>query len=258
MAKYRAAFKYLIDIERGAMTVAVPKLILAILIAWLVIIYALFAIFAVGSGEPKVRAVFGMVSGLLLLWVLAGGGIMYLFRDRLRAFVQRLPGDWRLKFVAFATFLALIEEAVTTGMTNLAPVFGVKPGEAYITASANYADVVLFHSVVVFVPMFIAWAWLLSRYDFSPFTVFLLFGLTGTLCEAGTFGPQNLTMFGMWVFVYGLMAYLPAYALPRDRGAREPKAWHYALAVIIPILAAIPVAVVVSLLHPVALHFPKL
>ena len=38
--------------------------------------------------------------------------------------------DWRIKFVLFATVLALIEEAIAVSMTNLAPFFGVKVGEA--------------------------------------------------------------------------------------------------------------------------------
>jgi hypothetical protein len=38
------------------------------------------------------------------------------------------------------TALALMEEAITSSMTNLAPLFGVKIGEAYITASTNYFD----------------------------------------------------------------------------------------------------------------------
>jgi hypothetical protein len=32
----------------------------------------------------------------------------------------------------------------------------------------------------MFVPLFVGWALILSRYAFSPFAVFLLFGLTGT------------------------------------------------------------------------------
>jgi hypothetical protein len=64
-------------------------------------------------------------------------------------------------------------------MTNLAPLFGVKVGQAYITSSTNYLDVVALHSVVMFVPLFVGWAVTLSCYDFSPFAVFLLFGLTG-------------------------------------------------------------------------------
>jgi hypothetical protein len=53
--------------------------------------------------------------------------------------------------VLFCTLLALAEEAVTTTMTNLAPLFGVKMGEVAITASANYIEVVTQHSVIVFV-----------------------------------------------------------------------------------------------------------
>ena len=57
---------------------------------------------------------------------------------------------------------------------------GTTPEEAHITASTNYFTVVCFHSVVVFVPMFIAWAWMLSRWRFSPLKVLLR-----NLSEAG-------------------------------------------------------------------------
>lgn len=231
------------------------KLTLALLIVWLVAAYVLFATIVTLMGDPKMRAMLGMVSGLIVLWVAGGGIIMYTLRDRVKDLVRRIPVDWRLKFVAFATLLALIEEAVTTGMTNLAPLLGVKMGEAYITASANYLDVVMFHSVIVFIPMFLAWAWLLSRYDFKPFSVFLLFGFTGMLAESISVGLQNVILFGMWVFVYGLMVYLPAYSLPGDRSLSAPKFRHYVLAILLPFIAAIPVAIIVMMIHPVAIHF---
>jgi hypothetical protein len=183
---------------------------------------------------------------------------MYCLRDRPRAFILRLPFDWRVRFVIMATLLALIEEAITTSMTNLAPLFGVPVGSAYITASANYLDVVCLHSVVVFVPMFVAWAVLLQRVDFRPSVVFLLFGLTGTLAEAGFGGAQAFAEIAMWVFVYGLMVYLPAYCLPAERAARPPRGWHYALAVVLPFIFAIPVAAVVGALHHVRIHFPPI
>ena len=131
-------------------------------------------------------------------------------------------------------------------------------GAAYITASANYLDVVALHSVVVFVPMFIAWAWMLSRWDFSPAEVFLLFGLTGFLAEAQFAGTFNLAQAPFWIFVYGLMVWLPAASLPSRNGAKKPRWWAYPLAVILPFVFAIPVAVVVSLLHPVKIHFPPI
>jgi len=45
-----------------------------------------------------------------------------------------------MKFILMATVLALIEEATTTTMTNLARLFGVKVVQACITASTNYLE----------------------------------------------------------------------------------------------------------------------
>jgi hypothetical protein len=215
------------------------------------------AVISIGGG-PNTRAVVLMGAGLVVLWIGLAGAGMYRARDRVRAFVLRLPLDWRVRFVIMATILALIEEAVTTGMTNLAPLFGVPLGAAYITASANYLDVVCLHSVVVFVPMFAAWAFLLQRVEFRPAVVFLLFGLTGTLAEAGFGGAQAFADIAMWVFVYALMVYLPAYCRPAERGARPPRWWHYLLAVFLPFVFAIPVAGVVGALHPIRIHFPPI
>jgi hypothetical protein len=220
---------------------------------WCVAVYGLFALAALGSGDVKMRAMLGMVSGLLLLWVVIGGSIMYRLRDRVKAFFGKLRGDWRLKFIIFCTVLALVEEAVTTSMTNLAPLFGVKMGEVVITASADYVEVVTQHSVIVFVPMFVALALLLWRYKFSPGSVFIIWGLTGTLAEAGTFGLQNLLMTGFWVFIYGLMVWLPAYSLP-ERGGRTPKWYHYPLAVVAPILLMVPLFIIVTLVVAIVTH----
>jgi hypothetical protein len=165
-------------------------------------------------------------------------------------------------FVLSCVLLALVEEAITTTMTNCAPFFGVAVGEAYITASANYFDVVLFHSVVVFVPLFIGWAVMLRRWAFSPFQVFLLFGITGTLCETISFGPQNLGNAPFWILVYGLMVWLPAYAVPATRPARPPRMRHCILAVFLPFLFLPLVLVLAPWLwltppHP-PIHFPPI
>ncbi len=69
---------------------------------------------------------------------------------------------------------------------------------------------VAFHSVIVFLPMFLVWAFLLTKYSFQPNSVLLLYGLTGVFAETGTFGLQNLIVGGLWILVYGLMIYLPA------------------------------------------------
>ncbi|MBI3738835.1 MAG: hypothetical protein HY258_07295, partial [Chloroflexi bacterium] len=206
------------------------------------------------------HAVVSMGTGLILLWDLICGALMYLFREPIKKFVVNIHLNWQIKFVLFATLLAMLEEAITTTMTNLAPMFGVKIGEAYITASTNYLDVILHHSVIVFIPWFIAWAWILKRYDFSPFWVFLLTGLNGLLAETLTFGLQHLSEFGLWIFVYGLMTYLPAYTIPPERGARPPKLWHGLLAFLMPFLFSIPWAIFLHFIFPnhPDLHFPPI
>jgi hypothetical protein len=237
---------------------SVSSLLISALAVWMGISQAaVFLIAAIGA-PPNTRAVILMGTGLILLWIVLGGLSMRRFREPVRAFVQAIPWPWPVKFVLFCTLLALTEEAITVTMTNLAPLFGVPLGAAYITASANYLDVVGLHSVVVFVPMFIGWAWMLKRWDFSPNAVLVLFGLTGLTSEISFGGWSQAPAFGFWIFVYGLMIYLPAYCLPPGRGAQKPKGWHYPLAVILPTVAAIPVAIVVNILHPIKIHFPSI
>lgn len=237
-----------------------PGRIVTGLAIWMVVV-AGGVLIAVWS-QPAQRAVLGMAWGLILLWVGLGGGIMWRWAELWNTLAERVRLPWGLKFVLGCTLLACIEEAVTTAMTNCAPWFGVRVGEAYITASANYPDVVLYHSVVVFVPMFIAWALMLRWWHFTPFAVFLLFGLCGLLAETLTFGPQNLGNFGMWIFVYGLMVWLPAHWVPPHRPARVPPWWAWPLAGILPLLF-VPLAWVLAPWlwltprHP-PVHFPPL
>jgi hypothetical protein len=238
--------------------ISFPILLIVLLGIWLAISTTIVLIIALTAMGPNSRAVILMGAGLILLWVALGGTLMWIFRNPIRGFVLGLPGGWRVKFIVFATLLALLEEAVTVSMTNLAPLFGVPVGAAYITASANYLDVVTLHSVVVFVPMFIAWAWILGRWDFSPPVVFLLFGLTGTLAEVSFGGLGQFAQIAMWTFVYGLMVFLPAYCIPADLGDHPARWWHYPLAVILPIVFAMPVAAVIGGLHPTPIHFPPI
>jgi len=199
------------------------------------------------SDKAKDRAIFLMADGMILLWIIVGGSLTPMLRRRLVPRIAAIPIDWRVRFVLFCTAMALIEEVITTTMTNLAPLFGTTPEEAHITASTNYFKVVCFHSVVVFVPMFIAWALMLSRWNFTPLRVLLLFGITGSIAEA-SMNPTSL-IGGFWVFVYGLMVYLPACTVPQERGARAPRWWCYPLAVFLPFLGVIPGGLVATLLR---------
>jgi len=137
------------------------------------------------------RAMTGMIWGVVLIWVVGGGLLMLRLRDMVKRGVTKLRLDRRLVFFLFAAGLSLLEEAVTVGMTNLAPVFSVSIGQAYITASSDYLTVVAFHSVVVFLPMFLVWAFLLTRYSFQPNTVLLLYGLTGLLAKPAPFASRT-------------------------------------------------------------------
>jgi hypothetical protein len=216
----------------------------------------------VSLGNPIQRAVVGMAWGLILIWIAGCGLVMWRWREAWCRLADRVPWPWPLKFVIGCTLLALLEEAVTTLMTNCAPLFGLEIGQAYITASANYFDVVLYHSVVVFVPMFIAWSVMLRWWRFSPFAVFLLFGLTGLVCESVSFGLQNLAGFAFWIFVYGLMVWLPAHWPLADRTARPPPWWAYPLAVVLPFVF-LPIVLVIAPWiwltpeHP-KIHFPPI
>jgi hypothetical protein len=222
---------------------------------WILIVIGIYSalfvsflnLIIVNSDDVKGRAIILMADGMILLWLIVGGSLTPMLRRRFVPRVAAITLDWRVRFVLFCTAMALLEEVITTTMTNCAPLLGTTPEEAHITASTNYLVVVCFHSVVVFVPMFVAWAWMLSRWNFSPLKVLLLFGITGSLAEA-TINPTSL-IGGFWVFVYGLMVYLPACTVPQDRGAKRLRWWHYPLAVVLPVLAVIPVVPVVVFLR---------
>lgn len=167
-------------------------------------------------------------------------------KEKIKSFINELNWGWRKKFVFFATGLALIEEFVALTMNNLAPALGVPKG-VYLTATNNYLELVIQHSVVVFLPMFIVWAWLLSRYDFKPGEVMILFGLNGVLGES-FLSSTALLGTGFWILVYGLMIYLPAFSIPSNRPVRKPKPFHYVMAAILPFAGSLPIAILIGLL----------
>jgi hypothetical protein len=223
---------------------AIAKLVLRVLAVYGIAIAAIvgFLNFAAGNPNPDQRAIVAMGLSLILIWCVLGGIAMRLIRDRFIEQVRRLKIDWRLVFVLLCIIMAMLEEAVTTSLTNAAPFFGAATEAARITISKNYL-VVISNSVVTFIPWFICWAWLLSRYDFRPVEIMLLFGLTGTLAETLTFGPQHIAEVGMWTYVYGLMVYLPAHAVPDNRNVRPVRWYHYVVAVPLPPVFIIPLAI---------------
>jgi uncharacterized membrane protein YhaH (DUF805 family) len=222
-------------------------LITAIGIYSLLVLSLISVLTLASDAGPDQKAIIKMALGLNLIWVVLGGFLMVRFRDPIRELLLGIPLPWWVKFPLFCTALALLEEGVTVSMTNLAPLFGSEVGRAFITASANYLHTVLFHSVIVFIPMFLIWTLLLRYFDFPPTHVFLLFGLTGSIAEMSMSSTNILG--GFWFFVYGLMVYLPAYSLPRERPARQPKWWAYLLAVAGPLISPILLLPVTPLLR---------
>jgi hypothetical protein len=120
------------------------------------LLVTLLNVFILASASTRDRAIILMADGLILFWIIIGGSLTPMLRERLVPWLSAIPISWRVRFVLFCTAMALIEEVITTTMTNLAPLLGTTPEEAHITASTNYFKVVCFHSVVVFVPMFVA------------------------------------------------------------------------------------------------------
>jgi hypothetical protein len=197
-------------------------------------------------------AIMLMASALALVWNVIGGATLYLVRNPVCKLAGKSPFGRGATFILFATGMALLEEAVTTTLTNLAPAFG--NSQAFITASPNYLEVVVWHSVIVIAPMFFVWAWLLARYAFSSGSVFLLFGINGVLAEFLMGGPA-LLMAPFWIFVYGLMIFLPAYSFPHDARAQPPRWFHYFGAIGGCLAASVAAALVVYLLSSHLPHF---
>jgi len=133
-------------------------------------------------------------------------------------------------------------------------------GEVYITASEDYVDVVLFHSVVVFLPQFATWGVLLKYYAVPPFATFVCYGLTGFVNEALFSGPNPLLL-AQWVLVYGLIVYLPANLFVNVDGRRMVSWWFYPVALCLPVAASMPVVALLQLVvapgHP-RIHFPPM
>ncbi len=221
----------------------VARRLLQILAIWgMAAAVAVSMVVLVGERDADKRAVVAMGLGLIVIWCALGGLVMRLTRDRFAEWSRRLTIGWPLRFVLLCMAMALLEEAVTTSLTNAAPLLGAATEAARITSSKNYFEVIS-RSVVAFTPWFICWAWLLKRYDFRPLEVMLLFGLTGTLAESITFGFQHLAEIGMWVFVYGLMVYLPVQTVPGNRNVKPVRWWHWIAAVALPLVFILPLVV---------------
>lgn len=213
-------------------------------------------ILAANASVPKNRAIILMGTGLFLFWCLAINLTLWHCRDTFRAWFLRWKAPLFLRFFGFSLALLLIEEAITTTMTNLAPVFGSKVGEAYITGSSNYVDVVLWHSVVALFPSILAWSWLIAKRAVHPNTAYLAWGFQGYLAELSYGGPGQLPAIAFWISVYGPMLYLPAYCAFGLGGTQRPRFRDFLAMAALAIILTIPSAAFVHTYRPASAAFP--
>lgn len=177
------------------------------------------AILRYGSAPDNARFFQGFL--LIFVWVAVGGWLMHRYQLSIISLIQRYKQRPKSAFVVSGIILACIEEAIACLATNLHGPFGDPTGQAYITASSNYFDLIFLHSVIVIVPLLIAWSMVLERYRFSVSRFFILFGVQGALAEV-VFAGMQPALFPTWLLVYGLMVWLPYKALvPAFDLARE-------------------------------------
>jgi hypothetical protein len=222
--------------------------LLSICAIWTVL--SIVVMLALTVHRPIERAATFMVLGVAFLWVLLGGWLIFRYRERVKEWIGARGGPRDLWFLALAILCMLAEEGISTAMTNLAPIFGVPLGGVAITSSTRFFTVVFLHGTAV-VPMFIAWLFLLRAYRFEPIHVFLLFGLNGVLAEVIHGAAAAVIGFGYWIWVYGLMIYLSAYAAsPEASDAIEPGLKEYFYAAVFPVFCSVLLSIILQhLIH---------
>ena len=203
-------------------------------------IFLIFLSIAIlGSDVPdNDKAIIKMAIALVVVWVIIIGSLMRKYRDIIKSLIQKITAPYPSVFFLFSLSLILLEELITVTLTNLAPLFGGEIGKSFIAASTNYFHVIFFHSAIMFIPFLLAWSYLLTKYNFNTNQIFILFGFLGVIAES--FISPTAFIAGFWVFVYGLMVYLPAYCLPERSHLKKPNILSYVLAIILPLVFSIP------------------
>lgn len=204
-------------------------------IVWTV--FVLFLLTFISIKNPAILASAKMLWLLAIMWIGVFGSLSYLFKNKFTSWISKTSNPGKI-FVLLSTLFVLIEEAIATFISNLNIQLGGTIETKLLTASTNYFEVILFHSVVAIIPMLIVWSIILKRYSFRPIEVMILFGISGILAEFIFGGFMPVVMGGFWILVYGLMVYLPAYAFEYTE-RQKPKIWHFLMAIIFPILGSV-------------------
>ncbi len=230
------------------------KVFVGICLLYAIITHFLVALHLSNQSFPVGVAVITMALTLILTWVFIGGILQLQFLQKYHRQLTTPTTSPVLYFTLFATALACLEEIITVSITNLAPLYGVKVGEAYITASTNYFDVIFLHSVIVFVPMIITLGLILKRYEISPFKALLMWGTVGVIGEASFGGTQAFLTAPSWIFIYGLMVYVPSYIFINTT-RKKPSIFLYPFFIVIILVSAISVVWIPQVLNHPSIHF---
>ena len=222
------------------------NLILKIIAVYSIWFLILSTIHIFNEWDNNWKAIILMALCLVFFWVILFWSLQFFFRKKIKLIANINLNNWKFFFIIFTIILALIEESIAVIMTNMVEYFWWEIWKAFITAHTNYFIVIFFHSIIIFIPMFFAWMYLLSKYDFKSNQVLLLFGITWVIAEI-TINPIALISW-FWIYVYWLMIALPVYCLP-ERNVKKPKYYHYIYAIILPILFAIPFIPVIIFLN---------
>jgi hypothetical protein len=220
------------------------------LVQWAFGYLIIFSLVAFATGGAELSAV-AMEWGIFLSWVY--GIAPLLGRKGLPMLKRRLSGYHfgpKVFFFIFAAVFALIEEALAVIWNDFTPPLFGQSVAPLLTASTNYFEVIVLHSVVVFLPLFLVWAYLLYYGKYSPREAYLYFGLTGVLAEY-MFNPSVLALLagGFWILIYGSMVYHPAqFVFGKGEGALHVTWKRLVVAVFLPLLASIPVAILIDIL----------
>lgn len=178
-----------------------------------------------------------------LTYVLAYGGPIYVFRKPLRSLLKRLPGPAVVKFFGLAMLVSALEEVW-----------------CYMTGN-QVALPVLWEDVVFCSTGWLGWygTWyffLSKRYRFEENEALILAGLTGLFYELA--GKSVILSNPLGVILFApvlIMVYVALFLLPMQlielTGTRE-SLWKYPVAVIVPYLLSIPLALIVFLIFSLA------
>ena len=219
--------------------------LIKVLYIWAFAFHGLLWVHMFQHGEKKDLAIVTMALGLLLIWGVALACIQIKISINIKP-IKQSSIRYFLSIIGMMIFLALLAEVISSLMTQTAHLWQLSPNVAYITATPNYIELVTKHSVIVFIPQFIAIAYIHYKVKFSANQWFYIYGLIGYLNEWIAFGSAaSWVSIPYWIIIYGWIVYLPTYLFHPKVERKTPRVYHFVLACMIPLALSIPWALLI-------------